>query len=89
MKSNSPKNVKNTSLDPEFEIGDLVCYIYQTSSDLNPQIGLVMQVNKVEISLIEESQFVEHYYEYDVLWTNQTHVSVMFEMFLKKYEYQK
>ena len=89
MKSNSPKNPNSTSEEPKFGVGDLVCYIYQSSTEIYPEVGLVLEVHKVDLILPEESTFAEILYEYDVLWTGRNYTSIMFEMFIEKYQYEK
>ena len=89
MKSNSPKNPSSTSEEPEFNIGDLVCYLYRDFSDREPDIGLITAVVKVDIQLPEEAEFLDYFYEYDVLWARRGYTSIMFEMFIEKYEYEK
>ena len=85
MKSSSPKNLSSTSEEPKFSVGDLVSYIYQTSTEIYPEVGLVLEVHKVDLILPEESSFAE----YDILWTGRNYTSIIFEMFIEKYEYQK
>jgi len=46
-------------------------------------------VVKVDIQLPEEAEFLDHFYEYDVLWARRGYTSIMFEMFIEKYEYEK
>ena len=82
-------NLKNTSDEPKFHVGDLVTYIYSSSSDKQPRIGIVIGFFKVEFILPEESPFTDYFYEYDVLWIGANYASIMFEMFLEKYEYEK
>ena len=82
-------NQNNTSEESKFNIGDLVIYVYQDSSNKQPEIGLVLEVIKVDYDLPEESIFAEHFYEYDIMWCNKGYSSVMFEMFLAKYEHEK
>tara|TARA_R110000824_G_C14792073_1_gene633411 strand:- start:5 stop:274 length:270 start_codon:yes stop_codon:yes gene_type:complete len=89
MKSSSPKNLSSTSEEPKFSVGDLVSYIYQTSTEIYPEVGLVLEVHKVDLILPEESSFAEILYEYDILWTGRNYTSIIFEMFIEKYEYQK
>lgn len=89
MKSNCPKNTSDTSEGPKFKVGDLVYYVYRSSDDPLPDIGLVIEVSKIEFVLPEESSFIDHFYEYDILWTNRGYATLMFEMFLEKYIYQE
>ena len=48
---------------------------------------MVISFFKVEFLLPEESPFSDYFYEYDVLWVGKNYASVMFEMFLEKYEH--
>tara|TARA_R100001443_G_scaffold66769_2_gene75755 strand:- start:1034 stop:1285 length:252 start_codon:yes stop_codon:yes gene_type:complete len=82
-------NPSNTSEEPKFNIGDLVTYIYSDSSDIHPRVGLVVGLFKLEFELPEETTFTEYLYEYDIMWVGHNYASVMFEMFLEKYEHEK
>jgi hypothetical protein len=82
-------NPSNTLEEPRFNVGDLVTYIYSSSCDIHPRVGLIIGFFKVEIALPEESPFVDYIYEYDVMWVGTNYASVMFEMFLEKYEHEK
>jgi hypothetical protein len=82
-------NPKNTSEEPKFNLGDLVTYIYSNSSDVHPRVGMVIDFFKVDLDPLEEAPFVDYFYEYDVLWIGENYTSIMFEMFLEKYEYER
>ena len=82
-------NQDNISEEPKFNIGDLVTYIYSNSSDTHPRVGMIVNSFKVEFDLPEESTFADYFYEYDVLWIGKNYATVMFEMFLQKYEYEE
>ena len=82
-------NPNNTSEEPKFNVGDLVTYVYSSSSDTHPRVGLVISFFKVEMILPEESPFTDHFYEYDVMWVGANYASIMFEMFLEKYEHER
>ena len=82
-------NPNNISEEPKFNVGDLVTYIYSNSSGPYPRVGMVIGFFKVEFILPEESPFSDYFYEYDILWIGANYASVMFEMFLEKYEYEK
>ena len=88
-KLNYQMNPNNTSEEPKFNVGDLVTYIYSSSSDVHPKVGLIISLFKVEMVLPEESPFVDYFYEYDVLWIGSSYASIMFEMFIEKYEHEK
>ena len=79
-------NPNNISEEPKFNVGDLVTYIYSSSCDTHPRVGMVISFFKVEYPLPEESPFLDYFYEYDILWVGKNYASVMFEMFLEKYE---
>jgi hypothetical protein len=82
-------NQDNISEEPKFNIGDLVTYIYSNSSDTHPRVGMIISSFKVEFDLPEESTFADYFFEYDVLWIGKNYATVMFEMFLQKYEYEE
>ncbi len=81
-------SLKNISEEPKFNLGDLVTYIYSNSSDTHPRVGMVISFFKVELTLPEDAPFTDYFYEYDVLWIGSNYASVMFEMFLEKYEHR-
>tara|TARA_R110002012_G_scaffold272365_1_gene457876 strand:- start:383 stop:634 length:252 start_codon:yes stop_codon:yes gene_type:complete len=82
-------NPSNISEEPKFNVGDLVTYIYSSSCDTHPRVGLIIGFFKVEMILAEESPFTDHFYEYDVMWVGENYASIMFEMFLEKYEHEE
>ena len=77
------------SEDPKFKLGDLVTYVYSNSSDTHPRVGLIIGFFKVELVIPEESPFLDYFYEYDVLWIGKKYSSIMFEMFLEKYQHEQ
>ena len=79
-------NPNSISEEPKFNIGDLVAYVYADSSDSHPRVGLIVGFFKLEFELPEETTFTEYLYEYDVMWVGQNYASVMFEMFLEKFQ---
>ena len=82
-------NPKDISEEPQFNIGDLVAYIYSDISKTHPRVGLVIAYFKVEYDVPEETAFLDYFYEYDILWIGEKYSSVMFEMFLEKYQHDK
>jgi len=89
MKSKSQKNIKKTSSEPQFKIGDLVRHKYPDLSS-NPQgIGLIVAISTDLSFGIDEEVFADIIYVYLIEWTRDSSRTYLYEMFVEKYVPQK
>ena len=77
--------VENTLQNAKFKIGDLVEYVYYTMDSQFPRLGIVVNLIKMDFQIPEEPNFMEYFYEYEVLWVGDAHPVLVFEMFIEKY----
>ena len=89
MKSKYQKNIKRTSSEPQFEIGDLVRHKYPDMSANPNDVGLIIEIYSDMSYGADEENFASFIYGYLIEWIKQGDRTYLYELFLEKHVPQK